>query len=74
MLTPAVTESRDSARRAYRNEMRWARKIGVSEPNIARVVCAFRGEHPDPDEFRAALEQYVPAGALSDPGDEDYRP
>jgi hypothetical protein len=74
MVTPTVTERSSATRRSYRSEMRWALRIGVHPTDVAQVVVAFAGERPDPDELRAALEQYVPALAFTEPGDEDYRP
>lgn len=58
-MSPTATHS--STRRAYRREIRDAQAMGVAPEQIGLVVDAFRGEHPDPDDFHVALMQYVPA-------------
>lgn len=40
--------------------------MGASDTAIRHVLTAFRGQHPDPDELRYALQQYVDPGMLAD--------
>lgn len=62
--------ARAGARRGYRRAIREALSIGVPKASVAEVVCAFAGENPDLDEFRRALDAYVPAVAFSEGHDD----
>jgi hypothetical protein len=67
-MTATATSS--GARRGYRRAIREALSIGVPQWSVAEVVCAFAGENPDLDEFRRALDAYVPAVAFSEGHDD----
>jgi hypothetical protein len=56
----------DTARRAYRDAMREALSLGVPPADVALVVDRFRGENPEPDDFRSALMQYVPLATFGE--------
>lgn len=46
-------------RRQYRREITEALKMGAPKTEVAQVVAAFAGQHPDLDDLRCALQQCV---------------
>lgn len=46
-------------RRAYRREIQEAIEMGATDTAIRHVLTAFRGQHPDVEDLRIALQQYV---------------